>query len=337
MQEQNKTAAIERPFYFAAYSGPMGLLTVSGIIKKEKEIDVLRNINFIQERFQKIAIAGATGSGKTTLLKIIAGLSQASAGEVIFEGEKIKGPQEKLLPGHPFIAYQSQHFELRNNYRVEEVLQMANKLSANDAAVVYSVCRIDHLLERWTDELSGGERQRIALARQLVSAPKLLLLDEPFSNLDILHKNILKNVISDISERLQVSCILVSHDPADLLSWADEIIVLNRGVVVQKGSPEEIYNLPINGYVAGLFGPYNEVTPALITLFPAISGKRFIRPEEFETETSGMNGIKGEIKTVKFMGSYYEVEAIAEGNPLILNTCQPFQTDELICISLRSK
>ena len=131
----------------------MSLLNVSGIGKRDGDSYLLRNINFVQEPSQKIAIAGSTGSGKTTLLKIIAGLIQPTEGQVLFNGEKVKGPQEKLLPGHPLIAYQSQQFELRNNYRVEEVLHMANKLAATDRQLLYGVCKIDHLLKRWTDEL----------------------------------------------------------------------------------------------------------------------------------------------------------------------------------------
>jgi ABC-type sugar transport system ATPase subunit len=232
----------------------MSLLNVSGISKKQGEEFVLKNINFIQESLQRIAIAGSTGSGKTTLLKIIAGFIQPDAGEVLFEGGRVKGPLEKLLPGHSQIAYLSQNFELRNNYRVEELLHMANKFSNSDADLIFEVCRIGHLLNRWSDELSGGERQRIAFAKALITAPKLLLLDEPFSNLDAIHRNILKTVINDIEERLNTTCILVSHDPVDLLSWADEIIVLHEGKIVQRNVPVQIYTHPVNEYVAALFG-----------------------------------------------------------------------------------
>jgi ABC-type sugar transport system ATPase subunit len=293
----------------------------------------LKNINFLQEDFQKIAIAGATGSGKTTLLKIIAGLTQPTSGEVLFEGERVKGPREKLLPGHPSIAYLSQHFELRNNYRVEEILQMANKLSANDAALVYEVCRISPFLQRWTDELSGGERQRIAFARTLVSSPKLLLLDEPFSNLDTIHKNILKEVIHDIGHQLKLNCILVSHDPIDLLSWADEIIVLQNGGIVQKGTPEEMYRQPLNEYVAGLFGRYNPVTPSLAEVFPMIGDKRFTRPEDFKIIELG--GVRGEVKNSRFMGAFYEVETMIEENFIFLITDQYFESGTPVTVSYR--
>src|SRR5258706_9094063 len=176
----------------------MAFLNVSGISKKEGQWFSVKDINFVQEQFQKIAIAGETGSGKTTLLKMIAGLMQPDAGEIVFKGEKVLGPYEKLIPGHRRIAYLSQHFELRNNYRVEEELESKNLLTDKEADEIYSVCRIRHLLKRKTDQLSGGERQRIVLARLLTSSPELLLLDEPFSNLDAIHKNIIKSVIYDI-------------------------------------------------------------------------------------------------------------------------------------------
>ena len=204
----------------------MTLLEVSGVSRLEEEICTVNKVSFTQRQFQKIAIAGSTGSGKTTLLKLIAGLVQATSGTILFDGAIVKGPEEKLLPGHPGIGYLSQHFELRNHYRVKEVLEMASKLSTEEATFIYEICRISHLLNRWTHQLSGGEKQRIALARLLVAAPRLLLLDEPYSNLDAIHKNILKKVIADVCDSLNITCILISHDAQDIMSWADEIIVL---------------------------------------------------------------------------------------------------------------
>lgn len=316
----------------------MNLLTISGVSKKEEEDYVLKNINFVLQPAQKIAIAGETGSGKSTLLRVIAGLVQADNGEILFEGKRVKGPSEKLLPGHPQIAYLSQSFELRNNYRVEELLQMACKVSDNDARSIYRICKIDYLLKRWSDELSGGERQRVAFAKSLVSAPKLLLLDEPFSNLDAIHRTVLKTIITDIEERLKVTIILVSHDPVDLLSWADEIIVLDRGKMIQKDTPQEIYKYPLNEYVAGLFGKYSIVSPKLVELFPLLAKhrRRFIRPNDFVLSLNKNDGVAAEIKEIQFMGSYFEIEVSCQENKLIIITYNAFKIGDIAFVRMSS-
>ena len=235
----------------------MDLLTVSGISKRNGDVFAVEGISFEQKPLQKIAIAGETGSGKSTLLKIIAGLVQPDTGTVLFEQQRVLGPNEKLMPGHEGIAYLSQHFELHNHYRIEEILDFENRLPDEQANTLYEVCRISHLRHRWTHELSGGERQRISLARLLITSPRLLLLDEPFSNLDMIHKSILKSVIHDIGELMNITCILISHEPLDTLSWADEILVMRNGHIIQQGSPENIYHHPVDTYIAGLFGKYN--------------------------------------------------------------------------------
>ena len=120
----------------------MVMLTVSGITKQVAGNFAVKNIGFAQQALQKLAIAGETGSGKTTLLKLIAGLLQPDSGEIRFKQQRVEGPLERLIPGHPGIAYLSQHFELRNNYRVEELLEMGNDLSQQEAGALYDVCRI---------------------------------------------------------------------------------------------------------------------------------------------------------------------------------------------------
>ena len=277
-------------------------------------------ISFTQEKGRKLAIAGETGSGKSTLLKMIAGLAAVGSGEVRFEGSRVLGPLERLVPGQPGIAYLSQHFELWHNYRVEDVLSYANDLSVEESAELYGICHIDHLLARRTDQLSGGERQRIALARLLVKPPRLLLLDEPFSNLDMMHKDVLKRVIRNIGDKLGITCILVSHDPLDLMAWADEIIVLRDGVVVQKGVPEEVYRRPVDAYVAGLFGKYNLI------------GKTFVRPEDIKIVNEGL---AGRVETVIFQGSYYDIELQLKNSRLIVRTTRSgISVGDMIYIAL---
>ncbi|MEZ2440185.1 ABC transporter ATP-binding protein [Chitinophaga sp. RCC_12] len=300
----------------------MNFLEVSNISKELHGAYILKNVSFTQHAFQKIVIAGETGSGKSTLMKIVGGMAQADAGTVMFEGKRVKGALEVLIPGHPGTAYLSQHFELRNNYRVEEILSYANKLTDEEAAEIYDICRISHLLKRKTDQLSGGEKQRIAMARLLISSPRLFLLDEPYSNLDMIHKSILKKVISDIGDKLGITVMLISHDPMDILPWADEILVMKDGEIVQQGSPQQIYNQPVNEYVAGLFGKYNLLSPgkaAVLDGLPGITlnGKSiFIRPEDFRIVRAKKDAVPGKIRDIAYYGSFFEAE-VALGNEVV--------------------
>ena len=309
----------------------MIFLKLAGVTKKGEGDFLLHNITFTQRKHQKIAIAGETGAGKSTLLKIIAGLSQPDSGEVFFENERVRGPEEELLPGHAGIAYLSQHFELQKFLRVEQVLRYSNTLADQVVRKLYEVCQIDHLLSRKTDQLSGGEKQRIAICRLLISSPRLLLLDEPFSHLDMVHKNTLKTVIDDIGDKLKISCILVSHDPEDTLSWADNILVMKAGRVIQNDKPEIIYRQPFNEYAGGLFGNYNLIPPNALKWFSQIPAIRkaisrvekrdlFIRPEHFKIVNTGTRAVKGRVTKVLFFGSHCEIRFLVRGFHLIVKT-----------------
>jgi iron(III) transport system ATP-binding protein len=308
----------------------MYFLEVSGISKKHGGMQVLQETSFVQPASRKTAIAGETGAGKSTLLKIIAGLEQPDTGTVLFRGKKVFGPNETLIPGHPGIGYLSQHFELRNNYRVEEILDQTTKLRKEDAETLFEICRISHLLKRRTDQLSGGEKQRIALARLLVASPRLLLLDEPFSNMDPIHKNLLRSVLQDIGDRLQITCMLTSHEPMDTLSWADEIWIMHKGSIIQEGSPTEIYHHPMNEYAAGLMGSYTMFTKTESLLFPVLQqmperdGKIFARPGLFNIGTgSEEDSVRATVEKISFKGAYYEVVLLAGTKKIVSETLQP--------------
>jgi iron(III) transport system ATP-binding protein len=292
----------------------MDLVTVAEVGLTERGNEVLRQISFAQRQGQKLALAGESGAGKSTLLQVVAGLIQPTTGEVRISGRRVRGPAETLMPGHSGVAYLSQKSELPHSLRVEQVLRYANKRPAAEAQSLTALCRIDHLLAQRTDQLSGGEQQRVALARLLLGAPKLLLLDEPFSNLDRDHKRIMQTVIRELGERLGITCLLVSHDAADTLSWANEILVLQRGQLVQQGPPEQIYRQPVSEYVAGLFGDYNLVWGAdRQALAPAptpppAGSALLVRPEQFRLGPAGSGGLAGTVRAVRFFGAYYEVE-----------------------------
>ena len=294
----------------------MAFLEVNELTRYNGEDQVVGVVSFVQHSLQKLAIAGETGSGKSTLLKMMAGLVQPDSGQVLFEGRKVMGPDDQLVAGHPHIAYLSQHFELPKSLRVEQVLDYANALSQEEADLLYEVCDITHLLARRTDQLSGGEKQRVALARLLSASPRLLLLDEPFSNLDRVHKQILQQVIYSIGEQLAITIILVSHDPADTLSWADEMIVMKEGRIVQQGTPQQVYHSPVSEYVAGLFGKYSVITAAQANALHVREGM-ILRPEALSIDGAGW---RSQVVRISFYGGHYELEVSDGQEHLLLRT-----------------
>lgn len=327
--------------------GVMDLLQVAGVSKRMGAGGGVAEISFTLQKGQKLGLAGVTGSGKSTLLKMIAGLIQPDTGEIFFDDRRVSGPLETLVPGHPQIAYLSQHFELWNNYRVREILDYDKELADEEAAALYELCRIDRLLRRRTDELSGGERQRIALMRLLVGMPRLLMLDEPFSNLDRMHKDILRSVIRDIGQRLGISCILVSHDPQDLLSWADDILVLNAGRLIQRATPERIYRQPVDEYTAGLFGKYNLLDPALTARIGRLAGaddsrkSLLIRPEKLVLSAMGNPAAQCRVMAISFFGAYYEIEVeltetrlLTETKFLVRTETNSYQKGQIVYVGL---
>ncbi|MCP2044690.1 ABC transporter ATP-binding protein [Pontibacter sp. HSC-36F09] len=304
----------------------MSFLEVSGLQVQEDGHTVLHDISFAQGEYEKLVIAGETGSGKSTLLQAIAGLVQPSAGQITFEGKRVIGPHDKLVPGHEGIAYLSQHYDLPQFLRVEQVLRYANTLQGDEAETLYEVCRISHLKQRKTNQLSGGERQRIALARLLSTWPDLLLLDEPYSNLDKGHKELLKEVIHDITERLAITCILISHDPHDTLSWADRILIIEGGRLVQQGTPEQVYRHPADSYTAGLFGNFNLIPADLTSEFAARLGidsqgrDLLVRPEHFKFVIDPSGALTGTVQKVMFFGGFYDVQVQLTGISVTVRT-----------------
>jgi ABC-type sugar transport system ATPase subunit len=311
----------------------MAWLSIQNLSKKINNNTIVNNINFSQEQQQNIAIAGATGSGKTTLLKMIAGLIQPTEGSIFFNTKKVKGPNDKLLPGIPEIAYLSQHFELRNNYSVNEILDMSNQMHISEANNIYKVCRIEHLLNRKTSELSGGEKQRIALAKLLTTKPQLLLLDEPFSNLDMVHKNLMKQVIADIGKQLHITCIMISHEAADILSWATNLLIMQEGNLVQQGAPKQLYQKPNNEYIASLLGEYNIVNSTNAAGFtrlpqkPDSNKKMMLRPEHIKIERATNIFQKDTIQKITFWGSYFTIDVLVNTQLIRVKTLRTDLTE----------
>ena len=289
----------------------MELLEVRNISFEERGVQVIQPLSFGQRAGQKLALIGESGAGKSTLLQLVMGMMQLSSGEIRVAGSRVRGPEEALVPGPPGAAYLSQNSDLPKFLRVEQVLGYASKRPVAEAHSLYKLCRIDHLLGRRTDQLSGGEKQRVALARLLLGQPRLLLLDEPFSNLDRVHKRQLQTIIEEVGTRLGITCLLVSHEATDVLGWADEILVLRRGKLVQRGAPEVLYKEPVDEYTAALLGDYTLVRGAdRHTLAPGLTGEGalLVRPEQVQLGPATAGGLSGTVQAVRFLGSYYELE-----------------------------
>lgn len=318
------------------------LLRVEAVSRTEAGNLVLHPTSFQLSSQKKLAIVGETGSGKSSLLRMIAGHIAPDSGSIFFKTKRVWSPPVTLLPGHPGIAYLSQDFELRNNYKVHELLNYKNLLSPESAAQLYHVCKVDHLMNRKNDELSGGERQRIALAKLLVGVPELLLLDEPFSNLDLPQKKNINAVLHAISNQLKITCIMVSHDPVDTLSWADEIMVLKSGRVVQHASPQHIYQQPADEYVAGLFGSYS-LLKGIYHPFKIKWGVNdqqpflFIRPEQLLLSDSHENAVDCVVTQVLFCGAYWLVTVSNGEQSLIIHTAIPgVQKGDLVWVAYKN-
>ncbi|MEO6931596.1 MAG: ABC transporter ATP-binding protein [Chitinophagaceae bacterium] len=298
----------------------MSLLFGEGISKRFRNRLVLDKVNINIPKAAAIGIAGSTGSGKSTLLRILAGLVEPDEGAVYYDGKKLEGPATKLIPGHEKIAYLSQHYELRNNYRVEEIFAYSNQLLDSEAEELFVRCEVNHLLKRRTGELSGGERQRIALARVLLTKPGILLLDEPFSNLDLIQKTSLKNVLSAVTAAFELTTVLVSHDPVDILSLADMIHIMRDGRIIQSGTAAELYYQPNDGYVAGLLGQYSVIDGLLLSdHLPVRDRPYFVRPEMLRIVAENEGLVNGIIESTFFMGPFWQAKVSTDVGLLTVN------------------
>ncbi|MEM6642913.1 MAG: ATP-binding cassette domain-containing protein [Bacteroidota bacterium] len=269
------------------------------------------SVSFSQSVGERLAIIGETGSGKSTLLRSLAGLQVVDKGRILFENDEVKGPDRRLVPVHPDIKYLSQRFELPKFITVENYLLRKEKIRVEDPELVFQACDIEYLLARDTRELSGGERQRVAFAKELLSGPKLMLLDEPFSNLDAIHKQALKQAIDHAQHSLGTSFMLVAHEPADIISWAEKVIILKNGRIHQSGKTKEVYSQPNSTYAAELLGTFSlikaptDFEQSKNLRFHRIDDLLFLRPHHVLINSQGV--FTGSIQKVKYFGSFVEL------------------------------
>ncbi|MDP2413118.1 ABC transporter ATP-binding protein [Daejeonella sp.] len=286
-------------------------------------------IDFSIRKGDFVAIVGESGSGKSTLLKIIYGLLAPDSGEVFFKGQHLEGPHEKLIPGHDSMKMLSQDFNLNIYARVYENIE--SMLSNEDlkgkkqkAADMMKLLGIEHLANKKIVELSGGEQQRVALARAIITEPEVLLLDEPFSQLDALLKTQFRTDLKHLCDQLGITIIMVSHDPVDGLTLANKMIILKDGKLIESGSPEDIYADPAHIYTAKLLGNAF-VLPAEEARVLGIRTKMntvMIYPEWVQLK-SGWSSRSYQVKTIFFKGFYEDILLERSGIELIAINQRP--------------
>ncbi len=283
---------------------------------------IIRGISLACQSHQIVAVLGQSGSGKSTLLKLIAGLLEPDSGVLFIEGTPIDPPSEKLIPGHPKIKIVKQDNPLFPNISLRENIAYELRFYEKE----YREYRVNRLLKLGgltdvADQLprhsSEGEQQRTSIARAIAEEPSLLLLDEPFSNLDYPNKQRMKEAIQEIVIEENMACIFVTHEVSDVFGMASEVAVLKSGKIAQRDKPEVVYSSPANEYVAGLTGEYNlmkaEKFSALFGI-PVTSKQVLIRPECIEFHQN--KGVSVNVRQVVSKGFYQEVDLEIEGHLL---------------------
>ena len=220
------------------------------------EKEALTNLNFSIDHNSIVSVLGPSGCGKTTLIRLIAGLEQIQNGEIFLEKSLVANKNLNVPPEKRSISYVFQDFALFPHMTVLENISFAAGSKSNKKQLidqVINLSKVENFLDKYPHSLSGGEQQRVALARSIAVQPKLLLLDEPFSDLDI---NLKREIIDDtlhLINSLESSAIVVTHNAEEAMFLSDTILVMEKGKLLQIGTPHEIYFKPSNLYVASLF------------------------------------------------------------------------------------
>lgn len=297
------------------------MLTASHLSKSFADLPALRNVSLTLESGQIMALVGASGSGKSTLLNLIAGLLDADRGEVRLDGERVAGPKEVLVAGHPQIRVVPQEYQLMPNVSIRENIKYALRFyerTYRDARVneLLKLCRLETVQHHKPRETSGGEKQRTAIARAIAEPARVLLLDEPFSHLDLPNRLIIRDLLFELvrqktADQPATACLFVTHDATDALSIADQIGIIQQGQLKQTGTPREVYFTPKTAYAARMTGPVNSLRGKhlpLLGLSPAADPDACfgLRPEHVRLAADGP--VSGVVQAVFFQGRQSEIE-----------------------------
>ncbi len=283
---------------------PLSIFELKEVSKTYDQLPALENITIRVPEGHWIGILGESGSGKSTLLQIAARHLDADKGAAFLHGKELPHVGSQLLKGHPKIKLVHQEFHLFPGQTVQENIAYPIRLErpsyvAQRTNELIELAGLEEVRNQKAKTLSGGEKQRTAIAMALSELPDLLLLDETFAHLDGLNRSRLTRLFQQLKARERQSCIFVTHAPTEAMDWADSLIVLRKGKIVQSGTPIEVYDSPVSAYVAELTGNVNWLDK---------TGRKFIRPEKVRVSRQEPVGphMTGRIRHTHFRGLHWE-------------------------------
>ncbi|WP_075179469.1 ABC transporter ATP-binding protein [Neptunomonas phycophila] len=309
----------------------MSYVSVTQLTKRFGENTVFEDIDFTIEQGEFVTLLGPSGCGKSTLLRSLAGLNPVDSGVIAVDGEDIthQAPQQRGI-GMVFQSY-----ALFPNMTVFDNIAFGLKMKklaadkiATDVAKVIALVDLQGKEQHYPHQLSGGQRQRVALARALVVRPRILLLDEPLSALDAKIRKRLRQQIRDIQKELNLTTVFVTHDQEEAMTMSDRIFLMNKGEIVQQGSPESIYTQPANEFVAGFMGHYNlvDATHAKRLFNIDTDWKVAIRPESIYVREAGRQydahisaPQQGVIQDHQLLGNIIRYQVLVQGCELTVD------------------
>ncbi|MBV9088859.1 MAG: TOBE-like domain-containing protein [Mycobacteriaceae bacterium] len=292
-------------------------ITLRGVNKRYGEFAALEDINFTVPSGSLTALLGPSGSGKSTLLRAIAGLDEPDTGTITINGRDVT----HVPPQRRSIGFVFQHYAAFKHLSVRDNVAFGLKIRKRPKAEINQ--KVDNLLEtvgltgfqnRYPAQLSGGQRQRMALARALAVDPQVLLLDEPFGALDAKVREDLRAWLRRLHDEVHVTTVLVTHDQSEALDVSDRVAVLNRGRIEQIGSPTEVYDRPVNGFVMSFLGAVSSLNGILVRPHDIRVGRNpemTIAAGDGTAEFTGV--IKASIDRIVYLG--FEVRVELTGAP----------------------
>ncbi|MDT2739470.1 ABC transporter ATP-binding protein [Enterococcus canintestini] len=304
------------------------IISFKNVTKRYDDEDtVLKNVSFEIEEGKFYTLLGPSGCGKTTILRIIAGFLDATEGDIFFDGQKINDvPANQRQVNTVFQDYALfPHMNVFDNVAFGLKIKKVSKDQIEKRVMeALRLVQLKGYEKREIREMSGGQRQRVAIARAIVNEPKVLLLDEPLSALDLKLRTDMQYELRELQQRLGITFIFVTHDQEEALAMSDEIFVMNRGKIVQSGTPVDIYDEPINHFVADFVGESNIVSGTMIEdNLVKFVGKKFecvdsgmrpnepvevvLRPEDLSLTSVEKGKLIVKVDTQLFRGVHYEI------------------------------